>query len=130
MFEKANFNLMIATKDMARARKFWEGTLGFKAADEGPDGGVRLTAPSGEQCYLYPSQFAGTAQNTVAGFEVDDFDATIEELRGKGVKFEEYDLPEIKTVNGVVDWDGWKGAWFKDPDGNIIAVTSRVPALV
>lgn len=69
------------------------------------------------------SASAGSA--TQAGFTVDDFDATISELRGRGVTFEEYDMPGLKTVNGVADYDGTKSAWFKDTEGNTIAISEK-----
>jgi hypothetical protein len=58
----------------------------------------------------------------VAGFEVSDLDATMSSLRQNGVAFLDYDLPGIKTANGVADMDGARGCWFKDPDGNILAM--------
>ena len=73
---------------------------------------------------LYPSAFAGTNQATAAGFMVDDFDATVAELRSNGVVFEEYDLGEgMATIDGVITLpDGNKGAWFKDSEGNILGL--------
>ena len=65
---------------------------------------------------------ATKADNTAAGFLVDDLEATMKELRAKGVKFEEYDFPGLKTVNGIATTDGEKGAWFKDTEGNILAL--------
>ena len=62
-------------------------------------------------------------EHTQAGFWVKDVEAEVKELRGKGVKFEEYDMPGIKTVNDIADFDGVKAAWFKDPDGNILAIS-------
>lgn len=67
---------------------------------------------------------AGSA--TQAGFTVDDFDATVTELRGRGVTFEEYDMPGLKTVNGVAETGGMKTAWFKDTEGNTIAVSQKM----
>jgi len=58
---------------------------------------------------------------------VRDVEATVAQLRGKGVTFEDYDLPGVKTVNGIADLDGTKGAWFKDPEGNILSVV-QLPA--
>jgi hypothetical protein len=77
---------------------------------------------------LYPTEFAGTAQHTLGAFMVADVEAAVAELRGKGVSFEEYDLPGLKTVNGIAELGGSKGAWFKDPEGNILSVVQPPPA--
>jgi hypothetical protein len=71
---------------------------------------------------LYPTEFAGTAQHTLGAFMVRDVEATVADLRGRGVTFEDYDLPGLKTVDGIADLGGIKGAWFKDPEGNILSV--------
>ena len=72
-------------------------------------------------------EYAGTAQHTLGAFMVQDIDATVAELRGKGVTFEDYDLPGLKTVNGIAELGGIRGAWFKDPEGNILSVV-QLPA--
>ena len=71
---------------------------------------------------VYERPSAGTAEHTLAHFIVADLDATVQELRGRGVTFEEYDLPEIRTVDGIATFDDFRAAWFRDPDGNIIAL--------
>jgi hypothetical protein len=77
---------------------------------------------------LYPTEFAGTAQHTLGAFMVADVEAAVAELRGTGVSFEEYDLPGLKTVNGIAELGGIKWAWFKDPEGNILSVVQPPPA--
>jgi catechol 2,3-dioxygenase-like lactoylglutathione lyase family enzyme len=114
----------IAVSDLGRARKFYEETLGLKFMDETP-GGIRFQAGSGTWVFVYPSQYAATNQATCMSFEVDDIEATMTELRDRGVTFEEYDFPGLKTVNGIADLGGEKGAWFKDLDGNILALGQR-----
>ena len=85
-----------------------------------------MTYEAGGTWFLvYPSQFAGTAQSTSMTFEVQDLAATVKELREAGVTFEEYDFPGLKTVDGIAEIQGERSAWFKDPDGNIIAVGER-----
>ena len=64
-------------------------------------------------------------QDTAAGFMVTDLEAEMTDLKSRGVVFEEYDFPGLKTVNGVATMGDVKGAWFKDPDGNIIALTQK-----
>jgi catechol 2,3-dioxygenase-like lactoylglutathione lyase family enzyme len=112
----------IATGDLARARAFYERTLGFTVQLEDAAGGVYYgSGPT--RFYLYESQFAGHAQHTIASWAVDDVDALVTELAGKGVIFEQYDLPELKTdERGVADLGSVKVAWFKDPDGNILNI--------
>jgi catechol 2,3-dioxygenase-like lactoylglutathione lyase family enzyme len=114
----------IAVSDLGRARKFYEETLGLKFMDETP-GGIRFQAGKGTWLFVYPSQFAGTNQATCMSFEVDDLVATVKDLRDRGVTFEEYDFPGLKTVDGIADMGEEKGAWFKDLDGNILAIGSR-----
>src|SRR2546430_17558219 len=120
MLESATAVPTIAVSDLDRARKFYEETLGLKVIDERSDG-VRYAAGN-TWLLVYPSQFAGTAKSTYMSFEVDDVEKTVKELRDRGVTFEEYDMPGLKTVNGIAEIQGVKGAWFKDLDGNIIAV--------
>lgn len=121
MFESARAVPTIAVSDMDRAKEFYGGTLGLKARDERADG-IRYEAGEGTALFVYPSQFAGTAQSTYMAFQVSDLDTAVEELRGRGVVFEEYDMPGLKTVNGIAEIQGIRGAWFKDPDGNILSV--------
>jgi catechol 2,3-dioxygenase-like lactoylglutathione lyase family enzyme len=109
--------------DVARAREFYEGTLGFTVVFEDP-GGIMYSV--GESMVLvYPSEFGGSNRATAATLEVDDVEAAVADLRSRGVTFEEYDLPDLKTVNGIAETGGFKGAWFKDPDGNILALGTR-----
>jgi len=108
--------------DVERAKKFYRDTLGLRLAGEHAETGeLWFEAGQGSMIMLY-KRSATKADNTAAGFQVDDLDATMKELRSKGVKFEEYDFPGLKTVNGVATIDGERGAWFKDTEGNILAV--------
>ncbi|MHB8418114.1 MAG: VOC family protein [Myxococcales bacterium] len=106
-------------KDLARARRFYEGTLGFKPRRETP-GGIEYDFASGTRAYLYPSPHAGTNQASQAYWQVKDVDREVAELRSKGVRFEEYDLPGMK--DGIMSHTGGKAAWFKDTEGNILAL--------
>jgi catechol 2,3-dioxygenase-like lactoylglutathione lyase family enzyme len=110
----------IPASDLDRARRFYQDTLGLKIAEEREDG---IAFESGETTfYVYPSAFAGTSQATLAGWMVSDLEGTMADLRARGVTFEEYDMPELKTVEGVAETDTVRGAWFKDSEGNILAV--------
>jgi len=118
----------IAAKDMARARQFYEKTLGFDPIHEDP-GGVMYHA-KGSAFFLYPSEFAGTNRATAMSFETDDLRRQVSELRLKGVKFEDYDFPEMKTVDGIATMgDGSAGAWFTDSEGNILSIIQPVRTL-
>src|SRR2546421_3337491 len=118
-----NVAATIPVGDLDRARQFYEKTLGVTAEEENP-GGIFYRAGSG-QFFVYPSEFVGTNQATAATFEVSDIEGTVTELRGAGVTFEEYDYPQLKTENGIADLEGDRGAWFKDPDGNILSLIQR-----
>ncbi len=112
----------IATGDMAMARAFYEGTLGFSVEMEDDAGGV-LYRSGATRFLLYASEFAGAPAQTVATWVVADADAAVAELAGKGVTFEQYDLPGLKTdERGIAELGPFRGAWFKDPDGNILNV--------
>lgn len=115
------FGATIPAKDLEGTRKFYENVLGLEKLREDPAG---ITYRSGDSMlFLYPTEFAGTAQHTLGGFSVSDIEAAVAELRAKGVTFEEYDMPGLKTVNGIAELGGEKGAWFKDPEGNILSVS-------
>jgi catechol 2,3-dioxygenase-like lactoylglutathione lyase family enzyme len=112
----------IATADLARARSFYEETLGFSMVTEDEAGGVYYQSGT-TRFYLYASQFAGHAQHTLASWEVDDIASVVDELEARGVVFEKYDLPGLKTdEQGIANLGSTKAAWFKDPDGNILNV--------
>jgi catechol 2,3-dioxygenase-like lactoylglutathione lyase family enzyme len=121
MFESATAHATIAVTDLERSKGFYGGTLGLEILDERSDG-VRYKDGGGGWFLVYPSQFAGTAKSTYMSFEVDNVETAVKELRDRGIVFEEYDFPELKTVDGIAEIQGVKGAWFKDPDGNILAV--------
>lgn len=116
-----SYGATIPAKDLAGTRRFYEDVLGCKVLREAPAG---IRYQSGDGYFdLYPTQFAGTAQHTIGGFGVDDIDAAVAELKAKGITFEQYDMPGLKTdENGIADLDGERGAWFKDPEGNILSV--------
>jgi predicted enzyme related to lactoylglutathione lyase len=108
--------------DYDRARQFYEERLGFALSQETP-GGIVYECGGGTSFLLYPSQFAGTAQNTAMSFITNDIEAEVSELRARGIVFEEYDFPDLKTVNGITDFPVGRAAWFKDTEGNILSVS-------
>jgi len=115
----------VAVKDLGVARKFYEGTLGLKVVDA--QGSEAMTFASGRSSLIvYRSQFAGTNQATALNWKVGDaIEREVAALKDKGVKFEHYDMPGMTLKGDVhVMGDRFKSAWFKDPDGNIIALMS------
>jgi len=121
MLGKADATPMIAVKDLDRARKFYEDTLGLETKDEWGEG---LTMESGDTTInVYRSQFAGTNKATALTFQVDDAEEEVSELKKKGVFFEHYDLPGLQSRGDLyVGEGGFKTAWFKDHDGNILSL--------
>jgi catechol 2,3-dioxygenase-like lactoylglutathione lyase family enzyme len=130
MLNNSSFTATIPAKDIERSLPFYRDTLGFEVNDTYPDGSIMIEAGNGTQFMLYVTEFSGTAKHTLAMFPVDDLRAEMKELKGKGVSFEDYDMPNLKTEDGVADFDGSLGAWFTDPDGNILALfqSAAVPA--
>jgi catechol 2,3-dioxygenase-like lactoylglutathione lyase family enzyme len=113
---------MIAVKDLDRARKFYEDKLGLKTKDEW--GGEGVTLKSGDTLInVYRSEFAGTNKATSLTFQVDDVEKEVTDLKDKGIFFEHYDLPGLQPKGDLyVGEKGFKTAWFKDPDGNILSL--------
>jgi len=110
---------------MIRPCRFYEDVLGAQVMMEDPGG---IPYRSGDSTFsLYPTEFAGTAQHTLGAFTVRDLVAAVANLQGKGVTFEDYDLPGVKTVNGIAELGGVRGASFKDPEGSILSVV-QLPA--
>jgi catechol 2,3-dioxygenase-like lactoylglutathione lyase family enzyme len=107
--------------DMNRAKEFYTTKLGLSVAWERP-AGMLFTAGQGTSIFIY-QRAATKAEHTVASFLVDDIEAEMAELRKRGVKFEEYDRPGLKTVHGIAAMSPDKSAWFKDTEGNILALT-------
>jgi len=122
MLGKADATPMIAVKDLGRARKFYEETRGLETKDEW--GGEGATLKSGDTVInVYRSEFAGTNKATALTFDVDDIEREVGELKEKGILFEHYDLPGLEQRGDLyVGEGGFKTAWFKDPDGNILSL--------
>lgn len=120
MFSDRTFTPMIPASDLERAKKWYADVFGVSPGD-GNEGGVPVRLGNTEY-FLYSSQFAGTAGHTLFSFDTNDIAADMKALREKGVVFEEYDLPDLKTADGVASWGPVKNAWFKDSEGNIIGL--------
>ena len=121
MLSKLAIHATIPAIDISRAKKFYSEKLGFVPSSEAPGGTIYTCKDT--WFFLYPTQFAGTAQHTLAGWETDDIGKEVAELKTRGVKFEEYDYPNLKTVNSIATMGPNKAAWFKDSEGNILGIT-------
>jgi catechol 2,3-dioxygenase-like lactoylglutathione lyase family enzyme len=127
MLQRSPIFAYVPVKDLARARKFYEETLGFTPGRvQQAAGGVHYECANGTAFFMYVTDNAGTSRASQAFWTVTDVRAEVGGLRAKGVVFEEYDSPGFKTVDGVATGGGAMTAWFKDPDGNILAIVQTV----
>jgi len=115
---------IVAVADLARARAFYAETLGLELAGEAEEGVLTFrTGPT--QLVVYQSTLAGTNKaNAVVWNAGADFDAIADQLREQGVVFETYPDLGLEIAGGIHSSGGFKGVWFKDPDGNILHVTN------
>jgi catechol 2,3-dioxygenase-like lactoylglutathione lyase family enzyme len=110
----------IMVSNMARARAFYEGQLGLDVVREaGPY--LFLRAGTGQLALVVRASVTPAA-STVCAFEVPDLAAMLSALRARGVVFEEYDLPTLRTVDGVAKVGPFHAAWMRDPDGNYLGI--------
>jgi predicted enzyme related to lactoylglutathione lyase len=121
MFKALRVGTTLPAQDMARAKAFYRDKLGLTPTEENP-AGLLYMLEAGTGFGLFPSSGKSSGTHTQMAIEVEDVEQSVKDLQAKGVKFEEYDTPMLKTVNGVADMGGTKGAWFKDSEGNLIAV--------
>jgi catechol 2,3-dioxygenase-like lactoylglutathione lyase family enzyme len=120
MLATGRVSATVAVSDLDNAKQFYGTTLGLEQTDENP-GGVEYTSGGG-RLFVYPSPTAGSGEATCAFFAVDDVAGTVDELKGKGVSFEQYDLPGSTREGDVHVMGPMQAAWFKDPDGNILGI--------
>jgi catechol 2,3-dioxygenase-like lactoylglutathione lyase family enzyme len=111
----------VPAADMDRVIRWYEEKLGFKPVQR-IQGGAMYQAAGGTRFILYPTPNAGKAPQTVMGFSTPDIDAEVRELKARGVVFEEYDFPGLKTVNSIANTGPARAAWFRDSEGNILGV--------
>jgi catechol 2,3-dioxygenase-like lactoylglutathione lyase family enzyme len=124
----------LPAQDLKRARAFYADKLGLHPVEE-RDGGLRYVGAAGEFA-LFESAGTASGAHTQMGWDVDDIEATVADLRSRGVAFEEYDLPGLKTVDGIAEIDGnypskgtgERGAWFRDSEGNVLGIGQPVRA--
>jgi catechol 2,3-dioxygenase-like lactoylglutathione lyase family enzyme len=120
MLGKTDAIANVAVKDLAVAKKFYEGTLGLTPVHT--EGDEVIVMKSGDTLInVYRSEFAGTNKATAVTWTVgDEIDGIVKALKDKGVAFEHYDMPGTKLEGDIHVGYGMKVAWFKDPDGNIL----------
>lgn len=117
----------IPARDLARARQFYEEKVGLRPKQES-NGGVVYAFAGGTAAFLYPTPNAGTSRASQAFWSVPDVDGLIRKLKARGVVFENYDMPGERSAEGAITAGGAKAAWFKDSEGNILALIEEVPA--
>jgi catechol 2,3-dioxygenase-like lactoylglutathione lyase family enzyme len=129
MLEDSKIAARIPAQDLQRARSFYSEKLGLEPSEERP-GGLLYRCGEGEFA-LFESAGAASGDHTQMGWEVEDIEATVEWLRVRGVVFEEYDFPGLRTVNGIAEVAGnypskggvgEKAAWFRDSEGNLFGI--------
>ncbi len=113
----------IPVVDLDRARRFYETTLGLKPVppNNNTSGIAIFECGNGTRMELY-QRGPSKADHTVATFEVSNVEEEVNALRVKGINFEEYDMPEVKTQSGIATKGSAKAAWFKDSEGNILCI--------
>jgi predicted enzyme related to lactoylglutathione lyase len=126
MLQNSPLYAYLPARDLSRARRFYEETLGF-VPQSVKNGGVTYGFAGGTAAFLYPTRNAGTSKASQAFWSVEDIDREIDELKKRGVVFEQYDdMPGERTPAGAVIAGGAKAAWFKDSEGNILAIIQSV----
>ena len=124
MLMNAPIRAYIPVSDLARARQFYEDKVGLQPKELSA-GGV-IYECGGTEVFMYPTTNAGTSKASQAFWSVDDVEAEVNELKARGVKFEEYDMPGMAMKNSIATGGGAKAAWFKDTEGNIMAVVQQL----
>ena len=125
MLKTARLHPYIPVSDLGRARAFYEQKLGLGPGEEYGPGVIYSSGPD-SSFFMYPSPGAGTSKASQAFWQVEDVEAEVAELKARGVVFEEYDAPGLRTVNNIATGGGAKTAWFKDSEGNILAISQRI----
>src|SRR6478735_11240408 len=125
MLTDSNIIAVLPAKDINRAKEFYRDKLGIEPSESMEEGSVMYSCGQGTRFLVYQTENAGTAKNTQMGWETDNLEAEMEELRGRGVVFEDYDFPGLKTDNNIATASWGKGAWFLDSEGNILNIAQR-----
>jgi catechol 2,3-dioxygenase-like lactoylglutathione lyase family enzyme len=123
--ERALLETTIPAQDLERARSFYAEKLGLTPTSEGQIG-LRFRLADGARFRLFRSSGKASGAHTQMAMMVDDLVAVVKELRARGLQFEEYDSPSLKTAGGIADVGYAKAAWFKDSEGNLIGIAQQV----
>lgn len=126
MLNPLSIYTVLPAADLDRARAFYRDKLGMEPTMVKP-GMLAYSGPSGYIFQLYETDAVGTARNTQMGWSTSNLAATMAEMRERGVVFEEYDFPGLKTENGVAFVGTERSGWFKDSEGNTICVSETLP---
>lgn len=116
---------VLPAADLERARMFYHDKLGLEP-DEMQGSTLVFHPFPGGAFEIYETPNAGTAQNTQMGWITDDLDGEMSVMRSNGIVFEEYDMPDMKTENGVATLENMRSAWFRDSEGNFICVSQMM----
>jgi predicted enzyme related to lactoylglutathione lyase len=120
MLQDSPMYAYIPATDLARARRFYEQTMGFKPKTETPEG-VSYAFPDGTACFLYQTPNGGTSRASQAFWQVADIEREVADLKARGVVLEHYGMPG-QDASGIATAGGARAAWFKDSEGNIMAL--------
>jgi catechol 2,3-dioxygenase-like lactoylglutathione lyase family enzyme len=123
--ESARLETTIPAQDLERARSFYVEKLGLTPTSEGQIG-LRFRLADGGRFRLFRSGGKASGAHTQMAMMVDDLVAVVKELRARGLEFEEYDSPRLKTTGGIADLGYARAAWFKDSEGNLIGIAQQV----
>jgi len=115
--------LTIPVGDLRRARTWYRDKLGFTPLHVLPGEALVYRTGSGQSLLLFSSDEAGAVEHQLAAWRVDDLEAEMTELRGRGVRFEDYDQPELRTEHGIAVTPVGRAAWFKDSEGNVLTIS-------
>jgi catechol 2,3-dioxygenase-like lactoylglutathione lyase family enzyme len=135
LLEAGTVATRLPAQDLDRARRFYSERLGLEPVEERPGG--LLYRCGGGAFALFQSAGAPSGDHTQMGWEVDDIDATVAELRSRGLEFEEFDLPGLTTVEGIAEVEGnypskggvgERAAWFRDSEGNLLGIGQPIRA--
>ena len=120
----SGFNVFanIGVKNMDMAKQFYEGKLGLTPKVAADEGGVSYQCGGGTELFVYETEYAGTNQATTATWSVSSIESVVDDLKSKGISFEQYEIPNAAREGDVHVMANMKAAWFKDPDGNILCL--------
>ena len=125
MLRNAQVCAYAPVSNVARGREFYEGVLQQQPRQENDDG-VLYECANQSTFYMYLSDGAGTSRASCLFWSVEDIEKEVAELKGRGVTFERYDVPGTSMDGDIATGGGAKAAWFKDPDGNILALIQEL----